>query len=240
MREAKLAEQERLEEIAEVDVDPLRLFFENYLDQSRFNEVETIRATGVYDVNDIVMDFTFMAKRPRLYLQRLEKGGHLIEFGYDGEEHWFRQSHQVLDRDDPELNALNQTLAILESTVPGLAWDYEIEKPLDGLELLRDSEWRGFPCYVVKNTKLLGGSPVYHYIDKERMFERYRRASVEIGPNRYKDVELFYDPPLPETGYPIPSGIELLLDGRLYYKVSFDKVYVNQGIANFLFGRPKQ
>ena len=160
------------------------------------------------------MDFTFMAKRPRLYRQKLSKGDHLVEVGYDGSEVWFNQSHEVVDSQDAALMTLNRTLAILESTIPCLAWDYDIEKPLGGLELMPESEWEGHECFVVKNTKLLADTPVYHYMDKATGFEHYRRASVEIAPGRFKDVELFYDPPLPGAVYPIPSGIELLLDGR--------------------------
>lgn len=240
LREAKVEEQRRLEEVAaEQEVDPLRKFFEGYLKQTRFSEVDSIRAVGVYDVNDIEMDFTFMAKRPRLYRQKLTKADHLIEVGYDGEEVWFNQSHDVVDSSDPSLMQLNRTLAILESTIPCLAWDYDIEKPLDGLQLMPESEWQGHECYVVKNTKLLSEVPVYHYIDKAAGFERYRRASVEIAPGRFRDVELFYDPPLGGSPYPIPSGIELILDGRLYYKVTFDTVDVNKGVPTFLFERPK-
>lgn len=240
MREAKFEEQQRLEEIAAAqEVDPLRKFFEGYLVQTRFSEVDSIRAVGVYDVNEIVMEFTFMAKRPRLYRQKLRKDDNLIEVGYDGEEVWFQQSHDVVDSSDPSLMKLNRTLAILESTIPCLAWDYDIEKPLDGLELMSESEWQGHACYVVKNTKLLDEAPVYHYIDKAMGFERYRRASIEIAPGRFRDVELFYDSPLAGAVYPIPSGIELLLDGRLFYKVNFDTVDVNKGVPTFLFERPK-
>lgn len=241
MREEKFEEQQRLEEIAaEQEVDPLRKFFEDYLKQTRFGQVDSIRAVGVYDVNEIVMDFTFMAKRPRLYRQKLRKDDSLVEVGYDGKEVWFEQSHDIVDVSDPSLMRLNRTLAILESTIPCLAWDYDPDNPLEGLELMSESEWQGHECFVIKNTNLLDDVPVYHYIDKAMGFELYRRASIEIAPGRFRDVELFYDPPLAGAVYPIPSGIELMLDGRLFYKVSFDSVDVNKGVPSFLFERPEE
>lgn len=164
----------------------------------------------------------------------------MVEVGYDGKEVWFEQSHDIVDVSDPSLMKLNRTLAIIESTIPCLAWDYDIEKPLDGLELMSESEWQGHECFVVKNTKLLVDVPVYHYIDKTMGFERYRRASIEIAPGRFRDAELFYDLPLTGAAYPIPSGIELMLDGRLFYKVSFDTVDVNKGVPSFLFERPEE
>lgn len=240
-REGVEVREAKFEELAAVKaVDPLRQFYGGYLRKTRFDQVDSIRAVGIYDVNEIEMEFTFMAKRPRLYRQKFRKDGNLIEIGYDGEEVWFKQSYDTVDSDDPALMRLNRALAILESTIPCLAWDYDIEKPLDGLELMSESLWQGHECYVIKNTKLFDDFPVYHYIDRLIGIERYRRASIEIAPGRFRDAELFYDPPLQGSVYPIPSGMELMLDGRLFYKVNFDTVDVNKGVPTFLFERPKE
>jgi len=243
-QESRAAKQQEIQQmeaatavLQKAQIDPLKAFFQSYLEQTRYDQVESIRAVGVYTVGDLSMELTFLAKRPRLYRQTLTKGDQLIEFGYDGEAVWFEQSHGVVDSADPALMNLNKALAILESTIPCLAWDYDPKASSSTFELMPNVEWQGHACYVIKNTKLLEGSPVYHYIDQATGFERYRRASVQIAPRRYKDVELFYTPPAEGAAYSIPSGMELLLDGRLYYKVAFETVEVNHGIPTFLFRR---
>lgn len=221
--------------LAKAELNPLKSFFETYLKQTSFDQVDSIRAVGPYEVDDVKMELTFLAKRPGLYRQSLRLNDLLIEFGYDGEEVWFSQTHEVVDSADPDLMNLNKSLAILESAIPSLAWEYDPKVPITEFELMPDIVWEGDDCYVIKNTGLLEGIPVYHYIDKATGFEHYRRASVQIAPKRFKDVELFYDPPLADSKYPIPGGMELLLDGRLYYKVEFESVRVNPGLLNYLF-----
>lgn len=247
-RGARLARVEKLAESEPLDTplykavgveasarDPLVAFFDEFIGMTRFDEVDSIRAVGLYTVNGVEMELTFLAKRPRLYRQTLEKGSAVIEFGYDGDDVWFEQSHAVVDDEDSALMNLNRYLAIFESAIPTLSWDYDVETVDQTFELMPDTVWAGKLCHVVKNKGLIDGSPVYHYIDKKTGFEHYRRASLQIAPRRYKDVELFYDDPLADAKYPIPSGMELLLDGRLYYKVVFEQVEINQGIPSFLF-----
>lgn len=243
-RDQQLQKAVKMEAVEQMEVeaaklkeleDPLKSFFGRYLQQTGFDQVESIRAVGEYTVNDITMQLTFLAKRPRLYKQSLRIKGRLIEFGYDGVDVWFEQSHGVVDSSDVDLMNLNKALAILESTIPCLAWDYDAESEVNDFELMPDAIWQGHACRVVKNTGLISGSPVYHYIDIETGFEHYRRASIQISDKRFKDVELFYSQPLKGSSYSVPSGIELLLDGQIYYNVRFETVEVNKGIPTFLF-----
>lgn len=240
--EQRIAQAEELQEleaeaaIEAADQNPLIAFFDFYLEQTNFDEIDSIRAVGPYRVGEVEMELTFLAKRPGLYRQSLSRGPLLIEFGYDGDTVWFSQSRDVVNSSDPDLMNLNKALATLESSIPTLAWEYNPQDPSDQFERMPDVVWQEHECFMIKNTGLLeGGIPVYHYIDKGTGFERYRRASVQISPKRFKDVELFYDPPLEGSEYPVPGGMELYLDGRLYYNVDFESIRVNQGIASYLF-----
>ncbi|MEO0508784.1 MAG: hypothetical protein AAF065_02860 [Verrucomicrobiota bacterium] len=239
LRSSQLAEQASLSgsEVQKA-ANPTVAFFDEFLEQTRFDEVFSINAVGIYNVNGIEMNLQFLAKRPRLYRQTLRKNDKVIEFGYDGETVWFSQSHDVVDGENEALMSLNRSLAILESAVPCLAWDYNSEESIEGFELMPENDWNGHPCYVIKNSRLLENTVVYHYIDKESGFEHYRRASLQIAPRRYRDAELFYKAPLEGSEFTLPSGIELLLDGRLYYKVTFESVEVNKGLLNILFEAP--
>ena len=42
-----------------------------------------------------------------------------------------------------------------------------------------------------------------------------------------------------ETGYPLPSGFELWMDGRLLGKAKFTQCEVNRGLMDYLFARPE-
>ena len=102
-----------------------------------------------------------------------------------------------------------------------------------------EAEWNRHPCTVIKNNSLIPETAVYHYFDKETGFEHYRRASIKVDERRFKDAELFFSEPL-EDAYGLPSKVELLVDGRVSYKIAFDKILVNQGLPNFLFEKGEE
>jgi hypothetical protein len=238
LRAANREQVEAFEEEAaleKVTISPLKQFFEDYLQQTQFDQVDSIRAVGSYQLKQKDMEITFLVKRPGLYRQTLSMDSFLLEFGFDGETVWLTQSREVIDSSNLDLLKLNKLLATLESSIPCLAWSYDPKEPITQYQLMPDALYEGHECYVIKNTELLPGMAVYHYIDKESKFEHYRRASVQIAPRRYKDIELFYDPPLEGSKYPLPSGMELLMDGQISYDVDFDVVEVNRGIASYLF-----
>lgn len=39
--------------------------------------------------------------------------------------------------------------------------------------------------------------------------------------------------------YPIPSGFELWVDGRLFCTAEFEKIEINRGLMNYLFQEPE-
>ncbi len=236
--EAAVEEKERRTQ------DPVRRFIENHFAVTRFNEVNSIRAVGTYTAGDVVLDFTLQGKQPRFYKQTLKANGRKIEAGFDGKELWYRQNYPLLDQEDEGLQQLNRALAMLECSIPCIAWEYEEEGLVEereqstaSFQLLPETQWNGRPCQVVKNLRMLD-TPVYHYIDSETGLELYRRASVTIGERRQKDVELFFKEPMEGLDYPLPSGFELWVDGRLFCTVEFESVEVNRGLMNYLFQEP--
>lgn len=217
------------------ELSPLEKFFDRYLADSGMAAIQSIRATGIYTVNDLEFELTFLAKSPRSYKQTMQLGDRLIEVGYDGQEAWIEQSHEMIEVSNEPLMRLNQMLAIMESAIPCLAWDHEFDNTEAGYELMPDSVFEGHDCYVIKNLRLIDGVAVYHFIDKNTLFEHYRRASVQIDERRFKDVELYYgrdDESIPRG---LPDRIELLVDGVSFYKVHFNTIEVNAGLPNFLF-----
>lgn len=230
-------------QLAEAVVEsPVEHFLFSHFAATRFNEVKSIRAIGTYTSGEVELEFTLMGKHPRFYKQVLKGYGKVLEAGYDGNELWYRQSDQLLDTNDESLTKLNSALAMLECSIPCLAWEYNTEgdKEVNELnfELLPEVEWNGRPCIIVKNFSMLE-NPVYHYIDKDTGLELYRRSLVRISERREKDVEIFFKEPMEDLEYPITSGFELWIDGKLHATASFDKVEVNRGIANYLFEEPK-
>lgn len=230
------AEQaEAVEVITEEEVDPLELFFEQHFAATRYNEIESIRASGTYSSGEVEMEIVFLAKNPHFYKQTLVYKNTKIEAGYDGAQLWYAQSHPVVDVSDASLLKLNRALAMLECAIPCLTWEYEKGEESQGdFQLMAEDVWNGRQCLVVKNLGLLD-SPVYHYIDAETGLELYRRSSVAIDERRRKDVELFYLPALEDSDYTLPSGYELHVDGVLYCTAQFDKIEVNRGLPDFLF-----
>lgn len=237
---------EQLEAAVELDADltqalsPLELFHERYLEQSQMNKVQSIRAVGHYEVNEVVMDLEFLAKRPSLYKQRISYQRHVVEFGSDGKDVWLRQTEPpLLYISSEHLQRFNESLALLESTIPCISWLFDDGVAPQVLEVMPDAVWNRRPCTVIKNNSLIPETAVYHYFDKETGFEHYRRASIKVDERRFKDAELFFTDPL-EDAYGLPSKVELLVDGRVFYKIAFDKILVNQGLPNFLFEKGEE
>ncbi|MGJ8638173.1 MAG: hypothetical protein ACSHYA_02165 [Opitutaceae bacterium] len=236
--EATEIQRVEIKKEAKEELTPIMAFFETYLAQTKMDSVQTIRARGTYKIGDLELDLTLIGKNPNLYRQTLKYEKTTIDFGFDGDEAWLHQSQKVIDTSDEGLMVFNQNLGILETTIPCLGWDYGPNELLPHLQLMPDTVWNGIDCILIKNTGLIDDTAVYHYIDKNTGFEHYRRASLNASGNSYKDAEIFFQPPLDDVEYPIPGGIVFHLDGRLYYTVTFDKVSVNAGIANFLFEQP--
>ncbi|MGJ8650177.1 MAG: hypothetical protein ACSHX4_07450 [Opitutaceae bacterium] len=221
-------------------LSPLGLFYKRYLEQSQMSEVQSIRAVGRYQSGEHVMDLVFLAKRPSLYKQRISYQRHVIEVGSNGEDVWLRQTEPpLLDVSSESLQHFNESLALLESTIPCIAWLFEDGVAGEVLELRPDADWNGRPCSVIKNNGLIPGTAVYHYFDKETGFEHYRRAAIRVDERRFRDAELFFSEPL-EDAYGLPSKVELLVDGRVFYKISFEKILVNQGLPGFLFEKGEE
>lgn len=244
--ESQSTELVQLETAADVEeevIQPLSLleqFHERYREQSQMDEVQSIRAIGKYAVGEHVLDILFLAKRPSLYKQRISYQSHVIEIGSDGAEVWLRQSEPpILDMSSESLQRFNESLALLESTIPSIAWLFEAEAATEALEIMPDAVWNRQSCTVIKNNSLLPNTSVYHYFDKETGFEHYRRASIQVDERRFKDAELFYSEPL-EAACGLPSKIEVLVDGRVSYTITFEKILVNQGLPHFLFEKGEE
>ena len=226
---------EAVEVMTEKVVDPRDVFFEQHFAATRYDEIESIRATGTYTSGDVEMELIFLAKNPHFYKQTLLYEQVKVEAGYDGEQLWYQQSHAVVDDSDEALTVLNRALSMLECAIPCLTWEYEKgPEAKENFQLMGDETWNGRHCLVVKNLGLLE-SPVYHYIDAETGLEVYRRSSVAIDARRRKDVELFYLPPLEGSEYALPGGFELHVDGVLYCTATFDQIEINRGLPDFLF-----
>ena len=228
-------EAQAAEVITEAVVDPRDVFFEQHFAATRYDEIESIRASGTYTSGQVEMELIFLAKNPHFYKQTLLSGGVKVEAGYDGSQFWYRQSHAVVDDSNEALATLNRALAMLECAIPCLAWEYEKgAEARENFQLMGDETWNERHCFVIKNLGLLE-SPVYHYIDAETGLEVYRRSSVAIDARRRKDVELFYLPPIEGGEYALPGGYELMVDGVLYCTAIFEQIEINRGLPDFLF-----
>jgi hypothetical protein len=237
---------EQIEAAVELDaaviqpLSPLEQFHERYRAQSQMGEVQSIRALGRYEVGELVMDLEFLAKRPSHYKQRISYQGHVVEMGSDGEDVWLRQTEPpLMDVSSEGLQSFNESLALLESTIPCISWLFEDEIAAEVLEVMPDAVWNQYPCTVIKNNSLIPETAVYHYFDKETGFEHYRRAAIRVDERRFRDAELFFSKPM-EDAFGLPSQIELLVDGRVFYKITFDKIWVNQGLPSFLFEKGEE
>lgn len=225
--------------------EPVQRFIDTHFAKTRYDEVNSIRATGTYTADGVVLDFKLFGKQPRFYKQVIEANGRKIEAGFDGNALWYRQNYPLVDKADEGLRALNRALAMLECAIPCVAWEYEKEGLIEkreespaSFQLLPEADWNGKRCQIVKNLRMLD-TPVYHYFDSETGLEVYRRASVTLDARRQRDVEIFYKEPMGDLEYPIPSGFELWVDGRLFCTVQFETMEINRGLMNYLFQEPE-
>ncbi|NQY32226.1 MAG: hypothetical protein HRT56_03540 [Coraliomargarita sp.] len=225
--------------------NPVEHFFEQHLIKTKYDEVNSIRALGSYTTGDVEMDFELLVKKPRYYKQVIEKNGRKLEVGFDGSKLWYRQNHPLLDDNDPELVKLNTAIAVLECSIPSLAWEYETRveeqnpEVLLQIEILPETIWRGRKCLIVRNHRLID-TAVYHYIDRETGLELYRHATVRLGTGGERKVELIYSEPMEGLDYQIPSGFELFVDGNLFCKAQFERVLINHGLMSYLFKEPER
>lgn len=224
---------------------PVEVLLEQHFAATGFDRVNSVRALGSYRYGEVVMDFELLAKQPGLYKQVLRLNGRRIEIGYDGDAFWLQQNHPIVDESDPALMRLNQLLALLECSIPAIAWTYEDALANEEPEVLRyyslepEAIWRGRRCLVVRNTRLCEW-PVYHYLDYETKLEVYRRTTLSLSEGVSKQVELIYSDPLEASDYPLPAGFELWVDSQLYCAVSLDRYEVNRGLAGYLFKQSEE
>jgi hypothetical protein len=213
---------------------------ERHLKATGFGELDVLIANGTASATAPAFEVTLMARRPNLYKLKTESDqmDYMSQFGYDGQEGWFKQRLVDLSPEDIEFF---MRVALFESSVPHLAWSFQSDEArefgLDTvLERLPSEQWQGRPCEVVVSRGLLP-FPMYHYIDQETNEEVYRRAQISRGAELV-DVALGFDASEDAASPRIPMGYQLYIDGALHDTVRYTKIRANRTMLSSLFDAP--
>jgi hypothetical protein len=163
----------------------------------------------------------------------------MTQFGYNGQQGWFRKQQIELA---PDMAEFFMCVALFEVSLAHLAWSYQSDDAtqygLDSvMERLPFERWQGRACEVVVSRGLLP-FPIYHYIAQDTYEEVYRRAQIPKG-QAYVDVALELMPASELSDQlRMPMGYKLYLDGALYDTVNFHRIRANITILSSLFEAP--
>lgn len=213
---------------------------ERHIQAMQFGDLDSLIVNGSASADTVTCDVTIMAHRPNLYKLKTEAVGadYTSQYGYDGQQGWFKQDSVELDQDAVEFF---MRVALFESSVAHLAWSYQSDEALEFgldkvLERLPDEHWQGQACAVVVSRSILP-FPIYHYIDKQSSEEVYRRAQVLKG-TELVNLEIHFASSEAQLSPRLPMGYELYFDGELHDTVKFTKVRENRVLLSSLFDAP--
>tara|TARA_B110000285_G_C15098346_1_gene603464 strand:+ start:997 stop:1938 length:942 start_codon:yes stop_codon:yes gene_type:complete len=217
----------------------LLALLEEHLEVTQLRGVDSLIVNGTAKAAAKTVDLIVMARRPNLYTLKTEDGGELaFQFGYNGEQGWFKTDFLNLNRDKVEFF---MRVALFESSLAHLAWSYHAHESLDYrlesvLERLPDEQWQGRGCAVVVSRGLLP-FPIYHYIDQQSYEEVYRRTQVLRGTDLV-DLEIHFAPSEAAASPRLPMGYELYFDGTLHDTIAFTEIRSNRVVFESLFDAP--
>ena len=226
----------------EVSMAPLTLkvLLEKHLKATQLGELDALLVNGTAAAETVRCEVSLMARRPNLYKLKTEAVGaeYTSQYGYDGQQGWFRQDSVELDEVNVEFF---MRVALFESSVAHLAWSYQSDESLElgldaVLECLPDEQWQGRTCAVVMSRSILP-FPIYHYLDRQSYEEVYRRAQVLKG-TELVNLELHFAPSGSGSSPRLPMGYELYFDGVLHDTVTFTRVRANRVVLSSLFDAP--
>ncbi len=237
---------ERLEPVLPDRYDtlsPLAQILEKHLRATQLDEVRDFIAQGSFGGELSNHKIVLKARAPNLYKFKTEYAapGMVVEFGYDSEFAWIKDSRLVMGKSNPETDTF-VSIAIMEASFAHLAWSYgSLAAQEYGLNTVLEwcpSEiWHGRECDVVRSYGLLPIT-MYHYIDKATSREVYRRAKFANAADEMVEVGIEYSPPDESAAYALPMGYRIFIDGKLHDTVEYTEVRFNRVIMSGIFTPP--
>ncbi len=245
-REEKVLKElhmQSVEAVRQSGMDPFDLFMTDHLDESGFGEINSLQLNGTFRIGKQVFDLSLFSKRPNLCKVQLQWPEGVACSGFDGTDKWAFSVDSFVEQFALPPEILNPVLSQFLATVLAGEWMYSksIDEPVEGefslLSWEPKVEWQGRECNQLVN-RGLGVGAVFHYFDLQYGSEICREARVFMGGVR-RHIMLYYSKPM-QSGYPLPSGFELWIDGRMQGRAEFTHCEVNRGLMDYLFSRPEK
>ena len=241
-KELKELHLQSVEAVLQAEEDPFDFFMTEHLSYTGFGEINSLQINGTFQIGKKIFDLSIFSKRPSLSKVQLQRSEATTYSGFDGTNAWSFSVDVFMKQFglDPEI--LNPDLSRFLSTLLAGEWVYSrsvdmlSEGEVSLLSWEPTVEWQGRECRRLIN-RGLGSEEVFHYFDTENGLEICREVTIFIG-GASRHILLYYSKPM-ETGYPLPSGFELWMDGRLLGKAKFTQCEVNRGLMDYLFARPE-
>lgn len=213
------------------------------LGEDGLSDINSLQLNGTFRIGKQVFELSLFSKRPNLCKVQLKWPEGVAYSGFDGTESWSFAVDSFVEQFALMPEILDRDLTRLLAMVLAGEWTYSKYRDVpdddeDGrLPWETEIEWQGRSCHRLLGQDF-GTAEVYHYFNPENASEVCREASVSIG-GIDRLVLLYYSKPM-ESGYPLPSGFELWIDGRMIGKAKFTDYEVNRGLMDYLFSCPEK
>ena len=223
--------------------DPFELFMNKHLRETGFSKINSLQLIGSLSIGEEVFDFTLYSKRPNLCKVQLKWADGMACSGFDGASAWSFGSDSFVQQFALKAEILDSALSRFLATFLASEWSYAAPEKEIGrgkrswLSWEAGVEWQGRDCDQLMN-RSFGDGVIYHYFDRQKGLEISREARFSIGGAKLQHVMLYYSKPK-ESGYPLPSGFELWVDGRKLASAQFTHCEVNRGLMDYLFSCPE-
>lgn len=223
--------------------DPFVQFMDKHLRQTGFGKINSLQADGRFFMDGQVLDLLLLSKKPDFSRVQLRWADGIAASGHNGQSSWSVGGSQLENIFSIQPELLNASLSRFLAILPAGEWMYsslgEKDKwaKSDLFEWQSGVQWKGRECNLLTN-RYLGDPVIRHYYDPETGLEISREARLVLNGSGERHFQIDFRKPL-EEGYPIPSGFELWVDGRIRGVAEFNSFKANRGILSCLFEVPE-
>jgi outer membrane lipoprotein-sorting protein len=220
--------------------DIIKKYLENTGGEAKWRAVKSWVGTGKMTMQGMDLDFNMSMKAPNKQHMKIMVQGQEIVQAYDGTDAWM--INPFMGGKDPVKLPPDQAKEMTEEELEDEFIDYK--KKGHEVKYLGKEEIDGTQCFKVelvknKNNDKEDVTQIY-YFDSENYVPIVITSFVRSGPATGQETKTYLSDYQDAGGLMMPFSMESKLNGQTLQKMTFQKISLNENVADAVFAFPKK